>query len=314
MTGVCCWLLACQIASDTSGVAAIAEPVVLHSQPDFVGQSTADPGGSLPSSSGEEQLWEVPQFPLPATQVFVTSIPRWSDDGFAINSIGLQHSFLFGYDDIPPLSITPGSSIHFWSGPFGLDLPPRVYDAYVDIQWQPWQSERSSITLGAAPGFYGDFEIVDRTTFQWTGWLAATHRVSDKWQLQGGVAYLRQLRSNWLPIGGAIWTPDDATRFEFIFPRPKLGRMISADDRWTRWAYLAGEFGGGAWSVADTADTNVLVGYSDLRLVGGYEAFAVTGYQWQAEIGYIFARELSVDAALLANPVDAIMAQFSFAF
>jgi hypothetical protein len=255
-----------------------------------------------------------PLFRSPPTQLSFSHLPRWDRSGFGIQTFDVRHTVLLGYDDLAPLHITPGFAFHGWSGPAELDLPSRVFDAYLDLFWQPWITERGSILVGATPGFHGDFERFDRQTFQWSGWLAGTWRLNDRWMAMGGVAYLRQLRSNWLPIGGAVWTPNELTRLELIFPSPRIARQIFADERGSTWAYVAGNFGGGAWSVADTPTSNVLVGYSDLRLLVGVEGFRFHGYEWRAEMGYVFSRDIHVNNISLVSPSDSMVFQCRLAF
>jgi hypothetical protein len=260
-------------------------------------------------SSWFEDYWE-----LPSTQLTTIYMPRMNHQGFGMTSLDLRHTWLLGYDDHPPLNITPGIGTHFWTGPQALDLPSQVYDVYMDLQWQPWQSEKSSLMIGAMPGLFGDLERIDDQSFQWSGWLVGSRKLGTKWTALGGVAYLRQLQSNWLPIGGLVWAPNETNRAELVFPRPRLSRRIYSSDRWTSWSYVGGQFGGGAWSVQDSPEMNVLVGYSDLRLVGGFEAFSRAGREWRAEFGYVFARELRVDSVLLERPSDTLITQFTFAF
>lgn len=329
LASFCSILIIAQVTAADSSASATSLP---PPPPSIVIETPAEPiptlgqepqlYGILPSEDlawPEDAAWSddstpLPATPLPATQLSTTFLPDLGSDGFGVNSFDLRHTLLLGYDENPPLNITPGAAMHAWSGPRELDLPPRVYDLYLDLQWQPWQSEKSALLLGATPGLYGDFERVDSTTFQWSGWLLGSRRVGQRWTLLGGVAYLRRLRSNWLPIGGAVWAVNDRTRLELLFPRPKLTRLCYADDEWTYWAYVAGQFGGGAWSVADTPEENVLVGYSDLRLLGGCEAFSVSGYEWRAEMGYVFDRQLSVNSTPLVTPSGTLLAQFTLAF
>jgi len=61
-----------------------------------------------------------------------------NERGFGMTNLDLRHTGLLGYDDQPPLNITPGIGTHFWTGPQTLDLPPQLYDVYMDLQWQPW--------------------------------------------------------------------------------------------------------------------------------------------------------------------------------
>jgi hypothetical protein len=254
------------------------------------------------------------RWPLPALQLTGTSLPRLSSSGFGISSIDLYHTWIMGYEDLPPIQASPGLAMHWWSGPEGLDLPPRVYDIYLDLFMQPYVWNGGRLSLGVTPGLYGDFDRVSGQTFQWTGWLAASQRWGEHWTFLGGVAYLRQLRSNWLPVGGAIWSPHDDLRLELIVPKPKVSRRVGRIESSEQWLYLAGQFGGGAWSVTDTAETTVLVNYSDLRLFVGWEGVRVTGREWRVELGYVFARELAVDQWVLDQPSDTFVAQILCAF
>lgn len=316
LAGLCALLLVAQLPSNESWEppeAATSGEV----SPEFPMSPLVDEDWLREDDGGMERLHEGPlQDPLrwPATQFSLSYTPRWDRSGFGIQTLDVRHTALLGYDDLAPLHITPGFAVHGWSGPVELDLPSRVFDVYLDLFWQPWTTERGGILVGATPGFHGDFERFDRQTFQWSGWLAGTWRLNDQWMAMGGVAYLRQLRSNWLPIGGAVWTPNELTRLELIFPSPRIARQIFADERGTTWAYVAGNFGGGAWSVADTPTSNVLVGYSDLRLLVGVEGFRFRGHEWRAEIGYVFSRDIHVNNISLVSPSDSMIFQCRLAF
>ena len=189
-----------------------------------------------------------------------------------------------------------------------------VYDLYLDVSWRPVDHESGGIAIGVTPGFYGDFERLDGNAFQLTGWGLANYRIGPHWNFAGGVAVVRQLKSKLLPIGGVIWTPNEDTRLELLFPRPKIARRLWQQDSREAWCYLAGQFGGGAWSVADTPTENVLVSYSDLRLILGLEMFNVQGRDLTLEMGYVFSRDLSVNHTSLVAPDPTFLLQASVAF
>lgn len=251
---------------------------------------------------------------LPATRVTVGWLPAFGGQGFGMTDLDVNHTFLFGYDDLPPLNITPGLGLHLWSGPVGLDLPPRVYDAYLDFHWRPIDGDRFGLSLGITPGLYGDFESLDRHTFQVTGWGLGNWRLGPAWNLLGGLAYVRQLRSHFLPVGGLIWTPNDETRLELVIPKPRFVRRFRSDDNGSAFGYVAGQLGGGAWAVADTPIANVLVSYNDLRLLVGLEFIHVSGREWNLETGYVFARHLTIDDNAASSPSDTIVLQMSAAY
>jgi hypothetical protein len=213
-----------------------------------------------------------------------------------------------------PLSVTPGFGMHFWSGPQTLNLPPRVYDLYLDFAWQAWQDEQSGLAVGITPGFYGDFETLDSDTFQLTGYLMGNYRFSPEWNAVGGLAYVRQLQSHLLPVGGLVWTPDEDTQVDFLIPRPRFARRVRSDELGDVWWYVAGQFGGGAWAVADSPSRNVLVGYSDFRLLLGVQSFHVSGRELSWEIGYVFARDISINDVTVREPDNTFVLQGSLAY
>ena len=204
--------------------------------------------------------------------------------------------------------------MHFWSGPAGIDLPARVYDVYLDFEWRPIETERWGFSIGVLPGWYGDFEIFDGRTFQLTGWILGNYRVNAHWNLVGGLAYVRQLQNNLLPVGGIVWTPTDETRLELLIPKPKIARRIMATETGSTWCYVAGELGGGTWAVADSTDANVSLTYTDLRLLLGVESFRRGGLQCSIEAGYVFSRDISVDDVVIDRPNDTFLLQATLAF
>jgi len=211
--------------------------------------------------------------------------------------------------EIAPPAITPGFGWHLWSGPTALDLPAQVYDLYLDLSWRFWEREGSGLAMGITPGVYGDFQRMDGDAFQLTGWILGNHRFSASWNLLGGLAYVRQLDSHLLPIGGLVWTPDENTHVEVLVPRPRFARRLLTDASREAWWYVAGQFGGGAWAVADTPTENVLVGYSDLRLLLGLQAFYVDGRELALEVGYVFNRDISVNEVSVLKPDGAFLIQ-----
>lgn len=213
-----------------------------------------------------------------------------------------------------PAAISPGFGMHFWSGPRNLDFPPRVYDLYLDVSWRPIDHDSGGFAFGVTPGIYSDFVDLDGNAFQLTGWGLANRRFGPHWNLVGGVAVIRQLKSKLLPMGGVIWTPSEDMRMELMIPRPRIARRIWQQESGELWCYAAGQFGGGSWSVADTPTENVLVSSSDLRLILGIETINTEGYELTLELGYVFARDISVNDTTVLNPDSTFLLQASFAF
>jgi hypothetical protein len=251
---------------------------------------------------------------LPATRITLTWLAAGGTNGFGMSNVDCNHTLLFGYGERPPLNITPGLGLHLWSGLRDLNLPARVYDAYVDFNWRPVDRDLWGLSLGVTPGLYGDFEHLSGHTFQVTGWALGNVRFSPHWNALGGLAYVRQLQSRLLPIGGLIWSPNEDTRLELVIPKPRLVRRFRDDENGTAFWYVAGQLGGGAWAIADTPTTNVLVSYSDLRVLVGIESIHVAGRDWSLETGYVFLRGLSVDGNAAHSPSDTVVLQASIAY
>lgn len=256
-------------------------------------------GGNWPAETSTTMAWLAPG----------------GANGFGTTDLDLHRTWYWlpGSAD-EPVAIAPGIGMHLWTGPGTLDLPPRVYDVYLDMSWRFCNRDGWGVAGGITPGFYGDFSRFDGHAFQLTGWLMGDWTLSEQWSLVGGLAYVRQLQSHLLPIGGAIWRPSDDLRVDLIFPRPRVAwRWQQTSDR-DVWLYLAGIFGGGAWSVDDGLGSSVLLQYSDLRLAFGAEIANFNGRLMTLETGYVFSRDISVQSTSLATPDATVFLQASLAY
>lgn len=257
-------------------------------------------------------LEEVPSS-LPASSLSFSWLAPGGANGFGTTDFDAHYTWQVGNIDREPLLITPGVGFHLWSGPDVLDLPPRVYDLYVDLSWRMISRDSSGVTVGLTPGYYGDFGRLDSKAFQFTGWLLGDWTLNERWTLLGGLAYVRQLKSNLLPIGGAVWRPNDDVQVDLVFPRPRVARRLAVGEMSETWGYVSGVFGGGAWAV-DGGSENVLVRYSDLRLSLGIEWLRADGGLTQLEFGYVFARNISVDQFSVLTPSDTALLQLTTSF
>lgn len=266
--------------------------------------------GEAPPLELNEPTWDEPA--LPGTRLsFVT---LGAGTGFSTTALDVNHTWLLGYGEAPPVHITPGFGLHFWGDGVGLGLPARVYDLYLDMQWTPWAGDLWSVTVGLTPGIYSDFAQASGDAFQLTGWIVGNRQLTEDWQLVVGAAYIRQLQTTVIPVGGVIWTPDDDVRLELIFPKPKYAVRYRETMEGSRWLFLAAQLGGGAWAVADGPNDDALVGYSDWRILLGIESFRVDGREWSLELGYAFARELTIDNWHVASPGSSFSFSASLAF
>lgn len=203
-----------------------------------------------------------------------------------------------------PLLVTPGFGFHFWNGPVTTptqlaDLPPRTYDAFIDTAWQPQITPGLSADLDVNVGVYSDSRRVTTQSIRIKGRALAVVGLSPSIEIRAGIFYLDRVEIKMLPAGGVVWTPNSDTRFEILFPNPRLAHRWNGLDSssgidW--WWYVRGEYGGGTWTVKrlNGVNTNEIdtVDYDDIRIAVGLEGFRPTGRHGRIEVGVAFDRRL----------------------
>jgi|GEM_PF-2215476 len=232
-----------------------------------------------------------------------TYLPRLEND--SLGASDLETGIVLGipfFRVTAPLLITPRFAVHYLDGPATPDLPARVYDAEVNFRHirkfgeSPW-AMMAAVTLGQ----YSDFEKGDADAFRVTGQAFAIYESSPATKWIMGVVYLNRQDIKIVPALGLIYEPNPDIKFEATLPRPRIswrlnnrklagGTLASGDERR---AYVAGEFGGGIWSIQrPTTLTQDLLTYSDFRVLMGIERTIVGGLSHRVEAGYVFGREL----------------------
>ena len=261
----------------------------------------------------EEQRGDLPRPFWNARSLAGSWIPQGNSDGFGITDVAITTTVApIYFDDLPALLITPGFGFHFWEPPAALELPSRVFDAYVDVSWRLPLTKRLGFSAGITPGVYGDYELENPQAFQLTGWGLLDLTSGERWTFVAGAAVVRQLDLAVLPVGGLIYSPSDTARLELLVPRARYAqRVLSTRRNGDLWVYAACQFGGGTWSVKLPDNTATLVTYSDLRAVLGYEWLATSSAAAVAEVGYVFARDISAYGTTQFIPDDAVMLQLS---
>ena len=235
--------------------------------------------------------------------------------GFGFNDVDLSASFAVPFFFNSPLLITPGFNFHFWDGPQQPDLPPRVYDAYLAGSWNPQVGDRFRTDLGVSVGVYTDFETVTDQSIRILGRGVGYYRFAPQWEVGLGAAYIDRLQIKLLPVVGLVWTPSEDARFELMFPRPKLAHRIATYGSADVWGYVAGEYGGGAWTY-DAPGTSDEVEYDDMRLIVGAEWVTFNGWAGLFEVAYVFNREIVIrsDMANKVEPGDSVMIRMGARF
>ena len=234
-------------------------------------------------------------------------------DKFEINKVELWSTFgvPFLYNTETPLLVTPGFAVHYLEGPLSpADLPPRLYEAYLDGAWAPRVTEWLSGDLGARVGVYSDFSHVTDESVRFMGRGLGVLQFTPSISIAAGVWYLDRNNVKLLPAGGVIWTPSPDTNFRMVFPNPKLAHRFTTVGTAEWWWYFTGEYGGGAWTVERAGGVPDNIDYNDLRVAFGLEWIGQRGVRGHIEVGYVWDREVLFDRSNTPpsfKPDDTIM-------
>lgn len=176
-----------------------------------------------------------------------------------------------------PLYVAPSFGLHLWEGPARppgnlADLPGRAFSAYLDAGWQSNPQNAVGAEIGGRVGVFSDFDTYTSDSIRIQGKGLLLLRLTPTVQIKGGVYYVDRIPIKIFPAGGILWTPNPQARFDLNFPNPKISQYLTTVGNTELWWYLAGEYGGGAWTVRRA--TNMLadeVDLSDIRLSTGIE-------------------------------------------
>jgi hypothetical protein len=199
-----------------------------------------------------------------------------------------------------PLVITPGFTVHYLDGPAGVDLPPRLFEAYTQFRWLSQVTPQLGLDLAITPGVFSDFNQNSSESFRLTGHGAAAWTYNPTTKFVLGAAYLDLPKNSIIPVGGIIWTPNDEIKLDILFPNPKISKRIHCFDTYNKdvetWVYVAGEFANDAWAIAHSDGSNDLVVLRDNRVILGLERKIRGGLTANVEVGYVFGRHISFNS------------------
>jgi hypothetical protein len=227
------------------------------------------------------------------------------NSAMGVNTINTWVAFAVPfYYNANPLLITPGFQLSLWDGPvaFGSEpatLPGQTYGAYLDFAWNPRLNNWFGAELEVSPGIYTDFKHTTSQSLRILGRGLGVVTLSPTLQFKAGIWYIDRNLIKLLPAGGLFWTPNPDSRYEIFFPAPKLAHRCNTVGNHNIWAYVRGEYGGGAWTVerpaGGTADViNDDFDYNDIRVALGVDILpeTATGLRGYLEVGYVFNRQL----------------------
>lgn len=248
---------------------------------------------------------------------FVNTLVGGADqpDDFENYDIELRVSLGFPFPTVDtPLVVTPGLGIHLLDGPDSPDVPARVYDSFVDLMWKLPLGEAWMVDLAITPGLYSDFEGNTSDALRVGGRVIVTYTPNFLHKFAAGLLYLDREDVPFLPVGGYIYSPDDDTRLEFLFPRPKFSRRHLCQGEFEIWYYLAGELGGGAWAVERLGSVADMLYYRDWRVMVGQEIKRSGSSVAWVEIGYVFNRTIEYESGTEFDPQNALMVRAALGY
>ncbi|MFO0903945.1 MAG: hypothetical protein U0939_13150 [Pirellulales bacterium] len=223
----------------------------------------------------------------------------WVAGDSSPGSLGIVESEAFVTVAVPmpkrewPMLITPYLNVRTLDGPGSPDLPPVLYETYVDFMWVPKLMPNLLGILAITPAVYSDFEQGSADGFRWTGkGLVRWDIQPDTLQFMIGVLYLNRIDVKILPAGGFIWRPSPDWDLEAVFPRPKFAKRMSFTPDSEDWVYIAGEFGGNSFAIADPNGAPDVIALRDWRFMLGYERRRNGGAGHRFEVGYVFNRSV----------------------
>ena len=238
--------------------------------------------------------------------------------GLDVVDLWVSAAFPFFFNPAP-LLVTPRFAVNYWNGPVSEalpgspDLPPRTYDAELQASWKPVFTGWLSGDLAASIGMYTDFEKFSSDALRVRGHGLAVFTLSSRFAVAAGIDYINRNRIKLLPAGGVIWTPNPDTRWEIIFPEPRIARRFSTGGNTDWWGDVRRMRRHLAYRTASGAEDSY--DYNDLRLILGLEWVGLTGLAGHVEVGYVFNRELLyLSGTPKVKPSDTVMLRAGLSF
>ncbi len=252
------------------------------------------PGASAESPLSADCLTETddhkPWIVWKSTSLTATWLPGSGDD---YGLTDLHFRLRLTSPRVPFLTASPKYQMTFLNGPQRTDVPNTLHQAAVSFMGMLPVSKRWIGQVIVAPGINSDYQNLSSEAWRTTGAGMLIFMPSPEVQWMFGVVYLNRDDVKLLPAVGLNWSPNERTKWELTFPRPRYLRQLSCNENSERWGYLAAEFGGGTWAVERADGTNDLLTLRDYRLLIGSEI----RYQEQRSLfwegGLVIGREIN---------------------
>jgi hypothetical protein len=214
------------------------------------------------------------------------------------------------------LMVTPEGDVNFVDGPVNPDLPPRLFDANLQVAWLGQLPDNFVFDIGVQPGFHWDGVNTTNYGFRTPYYFTLGYRVTPNLLIGAGAANLDRHDVHWLPLAGLIYIPDENTRFEFVPPRPRIAHRFEVERTYERWWYFAAEFGGGEWAIRRASGADDVVSEQEYKITNGVMQVSTNnGFGWRAEYGYVFGRHVDYASPTPSfDPHNTVLAQIGIEY
>lgn len=186
--------------------------------------------------------------------------------------------------------VTSAFNIHWIGGPTTPDVPSRVYDFHLGMQFRDQLSSALSYDIATSVGVFSDFEGSAREGVRFPSHAVGMFHVNHSLDVVFGVDYLGRDDIHVLPVIGISLRDiiSDNLRMDLVFPRPRIDYNLSDSNR----VYLTGQLGGGTWDMEYPDESDDVLTYRDYRLLLGFESADEDGSLSALELGFVFGRHL----------------------
>jgi hypothetical protein len=195
--------------------------------------------------------------------------------------------------------IIPSYSQHLWDGPKNgtSDLPGNAFSGFIDTGWDTNPTQTLGVELSMRVGVFSAFDAINSDSLYIQGKAVGRLRLTPTSTAKLGVMYLDRNKIKLLPVAGILWSPNPDSRFDLVFPEPKVSHYVTALGNTDMWWYTTAYYGGGAWTIKQTDDSNDEIDINDIRVMLGLEFGKSeqmrSGFRLGfVEVGYAFNREL----------------------
>jgi hypothetical protein len=208
---------------------------------------------------------------------------EWVDRDLAV--------FDYSVSDRATVHIEPGFAMRWLTGPDVTDLPPYLFSIVIDVGLGGQISPNWSYDIVITPSWNTDFANKSHQLFRLPWQAVNSFKLNDELKLVLGVTDLDREDIQFLPVAGLIYKPlDGSQQLDLVFPRPKAAWRLSRSGEGSTWGYVAGELGGGSFSIQRPGAIHDIVTLRDFRLLFGFEHRGKKRHANRIEAGWVFGR------------------------